>query len=283
MSAAASLQPARPWLAIVGIGEDGVEGLTGPARALVERASLVVGGVRHLALADRLIRGERMAWPSPIAAAFPSIMARRGQDVAVLASGDPYCYGIGTALGGLVPAAETVCVPAISAFSLACARLGWALQDVATLSFCGRQLEAVLPLLQPGARLLTLSADGATPAALAGLLCRYGFGHSVLHVLESLGGKRERVRRFVAEGGLPGDIAALNTVAVEVVAGRHARIISLACGLTDEAFEHDGQLTKREIRAATLSALAPRAGETLWDVGCGSGSVAIEWVLRHPA
>ena len=283
MSAAASMPVPRPWLAILGIGEDGVEGLTSQARVLVQEAALVVGGARHLALAETLIRGKRLAWPSPMSAAFPAILARRGQPVAVLASGDPYFYGVGGTLRRIVPAAEILCLPAPSAFSLACARLGWAMQDTATLSFCGRPLEAILPLLQPGARLLALSADATTPAAVAALLRRHGFGPSVLHVLEALGGLRERARTCTADTGPPGDVGPLNLVAIEVVAAAHARVLPLVAGLPDDAFDHDGQITKREIRAVTLSALAPRAGELLWDVGCGSGSVAIEWALRHPA
>jgi precorrin-6Y C5,15-methyltransferase (decarboxylating) len=274
---------AQWWLAILGIGEDSVEGLTRQARTLVEGAALVVGGARHLALAEPLIRGERLPWPSPMSGAFPAILARRGQPVVVLASGDPYCYGVGSVLRTIVPAAETLCLPVPSAFSLACARLGWALQDTATLSFCGRPLEAILPRLQPGACILALSAEAATPAAVAALLRRYGFGPSVFHVLEALGGQRERIRTCTAESGPPDDVGPLNMVAIEVIAAAGARVVPLASGLPDDAFEHDGQITKREIRAVTLSALAPRAGEMLWDVGCGSGSVAIEWSLRHPA
>ncbi|GAC1345948.1 MAG: bifunctional cobalt-precorrin-7 (C(5))-methyltransferase/cobalt-precorrin-6B (C(15))-methyltransferase [Acetobacteraceae bacterium] len=271
------------WLRIVGIGEDGVEGLSARARALVGQASLVVGGRRHLALAETLISGEVLAWPSPIGAAYADIVARRGTPVVVLASGDPNCFGIGTALHALVPPDEIECLPAPSALSLAAARLGWALQEVGTLSFCGRPLAAVLPRLQPGARLLALSADAATPGALAALLVRAGFGPSRLHVLEALGGPCERIRSCTADAGPPGDIGALNLVAIEVEAAAGARIIPLAAGLPDDAFEHDGQITKREVRAVTLSALAPRQGELLWDIGCGAGSVAIEWVLRHPA
>ena len=277
MSAALRSQERRPWLALVGIGEDGVEGLGSPARALLQNASLVVGGARHLRLAESLIRGERLAWPSPMQDAYPAILARAGQDVVVLASGDPYCYGVGGALAALVPAAEMVCIPAPSAFALACARLGWAQQEVATVSFCGRKLEAVIPLLQPGARLLALSADAGTPAALAGLLAARGFGGSRLHVLEALGGKRERIR---IAPPVPPDIDPLNLVAVEVVAGPGALVVPLAPGLPDGWFENDGQLTKQEVRAMTLAALAPLAGEMLWDIGAGSGSVAIEWCLR---
>ncbi len=278
MSAAVQLPEQSRWLAILGIGEDGVEGLAAPARALLQTATLVVGGARHLGLAGALIRGERLAWPRPMSAAFPAILARRGQNVVVLASGDPYCYGVGATLAGLVPASETLCLPAPSAFSLACARLGWAMQEVTTLSFCGRPLPCVLPHLQPGARILALSADSSTPGALAALLQEHGFGASTLQVLEALGGRRERIRSWPAS-----DIAPLNLLAIEVVAGPSARVIPLASGWPDAFFEHDGQLTKREIRAATLSALAPRAGELLWDLGSGSGSIAIEWSLRHSA
>lgn len=276
MSAVASRQC---WLAILGIGEDGVEGLHEVARGLISGAALVVGGARHLALAGPLLRGESLAWPSPLSDAFPTILARRGQPVAVLASGDPYCYGIGSALGRLVATEETLCIPAPSAFSLACARLGWALQDTVTLSFCGRKPETILPRLQPGARILTLSADDSTPAAVAALLHANGFGMSALHILEALGGRRERIRKTTASAELPRDIGKLNLLAIEVAAGPDARIIPLARGLPDELFEHDGQITKREIRAVTLSALAPRAGELLWDIGCGSGSIAVEWLL----
>jgi precorrin-6Y C5,15-methyltransferase (decarboxylating) len=280
MSAVASRQC---WLAILGIGEDGVEGLHETARGLISGAALVVGGARHLALAGPLLRGESLAWPSPLSDAFPTILARRGQPVAVLASGDPYCYGIGSALGRLVPAEESLCIPAPSAFSLACARLGWASQDTVTLSFCGRKVETILPRLQPRARILALSADDSTPDAVAELLRANGFGMSAVHILEALGGPRERIRKTTASADLPRDIGKLNLLAIEVAAGPDARIIPRTCGLPDELFEHDGQITRREIRAVTLSALAPRAGELLWDIGCGSGSIAAEWLLCDAA
>ncbi len=267
-----------PWLAMVGIGADGQ--MAPAAAALVAAADLVVGGQRHLALAAPLIRGEALPWPSPMAGAYPAILARRGRPVAVLASGDPYCYGVGASLAALVPAAETICHPAASAFSLARARLGWGAPDVAEASVCGRPVAALVPLLQPGARLLVLSADAASPAAIAGLLVQQGYGASVLHVLEQMGGAHERRRSATAaQFDLPG-IDKLNTVAIECAghSGQH-----LATGLPDALFAHDGQLTRREIRAVTLSSLAPRRGQLLWDVGGGAGSVGIEWMLRHPA
>ena len=270
------------WLTILGIGEDGADSLSPAARGHVEAAALVVGGARHLALADGLIRGERLAWPRPIEAAIPAILARRPAPVVALASGDPYCYGVGALLAQHVPVAETLCLPAPSAFALACARLGWSWQDCAAISFCGRPVEALAPLLQPGARVLALSADSGTPAAVAAYLAARGFGGSTLHVLEALGGPHERIRTTTAARGLD-DVHPLNMLAIEVAAAPGAQVIPLSAGLPDDAFEHDGQITKREVRAVTLSALAPRRGELLWDVGCGSSSVGIEWMLRHPA
>ncbi len=264
-----------PWLRIVGIGEDGVDGLSVRARRAIGGAALVVGGARHLALADPLIAGERLAWPSPIEAAFPAIIARHGEPVVVLASGDPSFYGIATTLAAVVPAAETEIVPAPSSVSLACARLGWAVQDVAVVSSCGRPLAAIRPHLHDGARLIVLSADATTPAVLAVMLEMLGFGASRLRVMERLGGPHERVTDSV-----PSDVAALNLVAVEV---QGSKPVSLAAGRPDELFEHDGQITKSEIRAMTLAALAPSPGALLWDVGCGSGAVGIEWSLAHPA
>ena len=236
----------------------------------------MVGGRRHLALAGDLIRGRALAWPTPMADAFAEIAAVR--PAVVLASGDPFCFGIGAQLAPLGP---FLCIPAPSAFSLACARLGWALQDTATLSFCGRPLEALAPLLQPGRRVLALSAGAETPAAVASYLRTRGFGPSRLHVMEALGGPGERIRTRTTDFAEECD--PLNLVGIEVAAGGSAKMIPLAAGLPDAFFENDGQITRREIRAMTLSALAPLRGELLWDIGCGSGSIAIEWMLRDGA
>lgn len=269
------------WLSIIGIGEDGF--LAPQAAAALAGAHLVIGGARHLALAAPLIRGARISWPTPISDAFAEILARRPDPVAVLASGDPYCYGIGSTLARIVPPEETFCFPEKSAFALACARLGWPVHECDLLSFCGRPLAALLAKLQPGARILALSADASTPAAVAALLTANGFGASVVHVLEALGGPREQISVTSAKSFRLQEIQELNLLGIEVVASPGARILSIAPGLPEKYFEHDGQLTKREIRAATLSALAPRRGELLWDIGAGAGSVGIEWMLCHPA
>jgi precorrin-6Y C5,15-methyltransferase (decarboxylating) len=267
------------WLSIVGIGEDGIDGLTPVARRLIADAEIVFGGKRHVALAAPLIAGAVRPWPTPFARAVEEVLAQRGRQVCVLASGDPYCYGIGSLLARHIAASETIVLPAPSAFSLAAARLGWALPETALVSLCGRPIDLIRPHLQPGVRVLVLAADGDTPPALAGLLTSLGFGASRLTVLEALGGPREHIRGAIAKDFDLGPIDPLNTVAIEVVASGGARIIARAPGLPDAMFEHDGQITKRELRAITLSSLAPRRGELLWDVGAGAGSVAIEWML----
>jgi precorrin-6Y C5,15-methyltransferase (decarboxylating) len=273
--------PARRWLSIVGIGEDGAEGLSATARGLVADAEIVFGGARHLALAAPLIRGEARAWPSPFSVG--PVLAERGRQVCVLASGDPFFYGVGSTLAALVSTDEMVAVPSPSAFSLAAARLGWALPETTLISLHGRGVDRIRPHLHPGARLLALTSDAEGPAALARLLDETGFGATRLTVLEALGGSRERVRGTTAAKFDLGGITELNTVAIEVAAAPGARIIAYGAGLADELFEHDGQITKREIRAVTLAALAPLNGELLWDVGAGAGSVAIEWLLAHPS
>ena len=273
----------KPWLSIIGIGEDGVAGLSSVAQRLVSDAELVLGGKRHLALADSLIRGRRLSWPSPIGDVLPEIEKHRGRPVAVLASGDPFHYGVGDLLMRVVRSEETLCLPQPSAFSLAASRLGWSQQEVSLVSLHGRALEGIVRYLQLGARILTLSWDSGTPAKLATLLTARGMGESKLTVLEHLGGPKERVRWAKASVFALDDVAALNTIAVEVSAASDAVIVPLSAGLDDALFEHDGQLTKREVRAVTLSALAPRQGELLWDVGLGAGSIAIEWLLHHPS
>jgi precorrin-6Y C5,15-methyltransferase (decarboxylating) len=287
MNTKTNIKPAictsRRWLSIVGLGEEGVEGLSSVARRLIQSAELVVGGTRHLDLAKSLIRGRPLAWPSPLGDAFDEIKLNRGRSVVVLASGDPFHFGVGKQLAAFVPTEEFICLPQPSAFSLAAARMGWALQDVSLVTLHGRALQGIIRHLQDGAHILALAWDGTTAAKLAELLDAHRMGQSRITVLEAIGGPRERIRRAAAANFEFEDIAALNTIAIEVVAAPNAAIIPLTAGLDDTFFEHDGQLTKREIRAVTLSSLQPRQGELLWDVGLGAGSVAIEWLLRHPS
>ncbi len=270
------------WLSLIGIGEDGIDAIAPAARKMLAQAQLVVGGARHLALAGPLA-AETMTWPSPIADAIPKILARRGSPVCVLASGDPFFYGVGTLLGAHVGPQEMQCFPAPSAFSLAAARLNWSLQDCCLMSLHGREFERIIPALQPHAKILCLSWDETTPPRLAKLLCQRGLGQSRIVVMEAMGGQRERARATTAEAFRMEGIDPLNIVALEIAAAAQSRILTVANGLADSWFETDGQLTKREVRAITLSSLAPRRGELLWDVGAGSGSIAIEWLLSNPA
>ena len=268
------------WLNIIGLGEDGLDALPQRLRALVDQAELIVGGARHLAMAADA-KAEKQSWASPLSRTIDEIWARRGRPVVVLATGDPMHFGIGVALARRVPAAELAVHPHISAFSLAAARMHWPLAEVDCLTIHGRPLELLIGAAAPDRKLFLLAHDGGSPAEITRLLTELGYGESEVTVLEHMGGSRERVYAGRAAGWNFPRAADLNTIAVLCRAGQDARLLSLAPGLPDEAFAHDGQLTKREIRAATLAALRPLPGQMLWDVGAGCGSVAIEWLRTH--
>jgi precorrin-6Y C5,15-methyltransferase (decarboxylating) len=267
----------KPWLAAVGIGDDGLAGLSPAARAIIETAEVLVGGARHLAMVPKTA-AERFPWQQPFADTIAAIAARRGRRVVVLASGDPMWYGAGATLARHFPREEMAVFPHPGAFSLAAARLGWSIAGCTTLSLHGRPLDALRLHLAEGRRLLILSEDGATPAAVARLLSEAGWGPSQITALEHLGGAAEATHSATAAEWNKRRVADLNTIALECHAAPGTRGLSRLAGLPDNAFEHDGQLTKREIRAATLAALAPLPGELLWDVGAGCGSIAIEWL-----
>ena len=265
------------WLTIVGIGEDGLDGLGAAARAAVDAAETLVGGARHLAMIPPDGR-ERLEWPRPFSTLTGELRARAGRRVCVLATGDPFCHGVGPPLARQFSSDEMRVLPAPSAFSLAGARLGWSLPDADTLTLHGRPPATFRAAIQPGARVLVLSHDATTPAVIAEMLRDAGYGESRVVVLEHLGGTRERVRETTARGFALSDVRDFNTVAVECVAAASAPLLARAPGLPDDAFEHDGQLTKRAVRAAALAALAPCPGQLLWDVGAGCGSIGIEWM-----
>ncbi|MEZ1319261.1 precorrin-6y C5,15-methyltransferase (decarboxylating) subunit CbiE [Pseudomonas fluorescens] len=270
-----------PWLTVIGIGEDGFKGLGRNARHALLRASRIFGGQRHLDLLPPCIRSQREAWPSPFS--IDPVLALRGEPVCVLASGDPMFFGVGASLVRRLPGAEMLILPAPSSCSLAAARMGWPLQEVVTLSVVARPIAALNAHLFSGVRLLVLSNDGHSPAAIAALLRERGFGPSRLTVLEHLGGAAERRIDGLAQTWSDPSIADLNLVAIECIAETAAPRLSRLAGLPDSAFEHDGQLTKRDVRAITLARLAPVPGELLWDVGAGSGSIGIEWMRAHPS
>lgn len=265
------------WLSIIGLGEDGLDGLTPSARALVDSAQTIVGGARHLGLLGDH-GAERLTWEIPLARTVHEIAKRRGRRVTVLASGDPMWFGIGVTLARKFSRAEMTILPQPGAFTLAAARLGWSIADTETVTLHGRPLAQLALHLYPGARILALSENAATPASVAALLRDSGWGPSAIAVLEHLGGPKERRIDGTAETWNAAPGADLNTLAIECRPGPQARILPRIPGLPDEVFANDGQLTKREVRAATLAALAPLPGQLLWDVGAGCGSVAIEWL-----
>ena len=270
-----------PWLTVVGIGEDGFKGLGRNARHALLRATRIIGAQRQLDLLPLCIGGERQLWPSPFS--LEPVLSRRGEPVCVLASGDPMFYGVGASLARHVAAEELTILPAPSSVSLAAARLGWPLQEVVTVSVVARPLAAINAHLASGVRLLVLSNDGSSPALIAALLTERGFGPSRIRVFEHLGGPAERRIDGHAQAWEHAAVADLNLVAIDCLADAHAPRLSRLAGLPDSAFQHDGQLTKRDVRAMTLARLAPMPGELLWDVGAGSGSIGIEWMRTHPS
>lgn len=264
----------KKWLSIVGIGDDGLEGVASIGRSLIDQAEILVGGDRHLAMLPNDSR-PRICWSSPIEDSIQKLLTYQGKSVCVLASGDPMCYGIGVTLTRRIAIEEMTIVPAPSALSLACSRLGWSLSEVETISLCGRDPALLNAVLYPNAKILVLSADRQTPAMVAQILCDRGLADSSITVLEHLGGTQERIVSGTAGNWNHTDIADLNTIALTCSS---ALLPSRSPGISDAIYQHDGQLTKREVRAVTLSTLAPQPGQLLWDVGAGCGSIAIEWM-----
>ncbi|MBZ8134977.1 precorrin-6y C5,15-methyltransferase (decarboxylating) subunit CbiE [Afifella sp. IM 167] len=270
----------RLWLSVIGLGEDGLSGLSPAARALVEAAEVLVGGERHLAMLPEDGR-ERIVWPSPLSELVSRLTDYRGREVAILATGDPMLFGIGTTLARSFAPEEMTIIPGLSAFSLAASRLAWPLDRAEMVTLHGRPLEKLALALYPDARILVLSHDASTPAAVAAFLSERGFGESRITALSHMGGEKEARLEGSAEAW-SGEVADFNTLAIECVAGPGAAWLPRTAGLPDEAFEHDGKMTKRECRALAIARLEPHPGALLWDIGAGAGSVAIEFMRAAP-
>ncbi|TJZ50084.1 precorrin-6y C5,15-methyltransferase (decarboxylating) subunit CbiE [Streptomyces piniterrae] len=292
--------PLPPPLTVVGIGADGWHGLPAASRHALREAEVLIGGPRQLALLPDECAGERVAWPSPLRPAVPGLLTTHaGRRICVLASGDPMFYGIGRTLVETManeadeplmnaPRVNAPQAPALlrilphpSSVSYACARLGWPVEDTEVVTLVGRPAENLVAALHDGRRLLVLSAGAGTPAEVAALLRAHGFGPTRMRVLEQLGGDRESTAEGTAADWAHPPADPLNVIALDCVREPGALRLSAVPGLPDAAYEHDGQLTKRHVRAATLAALAPAPGELLWDIGGGSGSIAIEWLRAH--
>lgn len=278
------MNPIEHWLSIVGIGEKGWDDLNGEAKRAVASAELLYGGARHLAFVPtNASSAVRIAWPSPMAPAIQQILTEhRGmKTITVLASGDPMLHGVGVPLTRDLAAGEFRIIPQVSAFSLACARLGWPMAETNLITLVNRPVEQLLRHLYPGERLVIFSEDGSTPAIVARLLTEFGYGPSKIDVFENLGGCSERNTSGLAASWRKDQCGKLNLMAVLCALDTTAQTLSLASGLPDDAFDTDGQLTKREVRAVTLARLAPLPNQILWDIGAGTGSIGIEWMRIH--
>ncbi len=268
--------PETPWLHIVGIGEDGMDGLAPATRAIVDAAEIIIGGDRHHTLSPGL-KAKRIAWPSPFDALIETIRSLRGQRVVILATGDPLWFSVGARIGRVIPPAQITYHPQISAFQLTAARMGWSLADVETLTAHGRPVAQIVAFIQPDQRLIILTTGSQTPGQIAKFLTDRGFGGSQMTVLSHLGGKTEQ--RFEARAqDWDHEVPAFNTLAVHCIAAPDAALLPRVPGLADELFQSDGTMTKQEVRAATVAKLMPMRGALLWDIGTGCGSVAIEWM-----
>ncbi|MGY1717489.1 precorrin-6y C5,15-methyltransferase (decarboxylating) subunit CbiE [Blastococcus sp. SYSU DS0552] len=276
--------PAERPIVVVGIGADGWDGLSTTARRAIETAEVLRGSARQLALVPPSVAAERVPWPSPMGPAIRALpTAHPGRRVVVLASGDPMFSGIGTSLARVLGADAVDVVPHPSSVTLACARLGWAVEETTVVTVVGRPVELLAPHVTPGRRLLVLGSDTSSPAAVADRLVAWGYGASRLTALAQLGGPGERRFTGTAAGWPHAETDPLVVTAVEVVADPGTVPLPTVPGLPDDAYEHDGQLTKRDARAVTLARLAPLPGQLLWDVGAGAGSIGIEWMRTHPS
>ena len=265
------------WLTVVGMGEDGWEGLSNRARLAIKSTDVIVGANRLISLLPKT-KAEIHEWPQPFSAVVEQIKPLAGRNTVILATGDPMNYGVVRKLMEFIPFDDMTIIPQVSAFSLAAARMGWSLPDCDCFTIHGRPAANVETFIQPNARLLVLTEDGTSVAEVCRRLIARGFEESKITVLENMGSADERMTSFVANANPNLDWSPLNVLSVHCIAGAQAKIFSRVAGLSDDAFVHDGQLTKREVRAATLAALAPAPDQMLWDIGAGCGSVSIEWM-----
>ncbi|EUA27248.1 bifunctional cobalt-precorrin-7 (C(5))-methyltransferase/cobalt-precorrin-6B (C(15))-methyltransferase [Mycobacterium intracellulare] len=261
-------------IVVVGIGADGMAGLAEASRAELRRATVIYGSQRQLDLLDDTVPARRREWPSPMLPALKALPV--DDDIHVVASGDPLLHGIGGTLIRLHGPEKVRVLPHVSSVTLACARMGWNVHDTEVISLVTAQPHTAV---RRGGKAIVLSQGKSTPTELAALLNAHGRGDSQLTVLERLGGPDEHRRDGTARdwaGGAPGHVDDLNVIAVRYLPDERVSPIP------DDAFTHDGQITKQGIRAVTLAALAPRPGERLWDVGAASGSIGVEWCLSGP-
>ncbi|MCY4153530.1 MAG: precorrin-6y C5,15-methyltransferase (decarboxylating) subunit CbiE [Aestuariivita sp.] len=274
------MEPNRPWLTIVGLGEDGLDGLSLASRSAIQDAEIIMGPPRHLGFISKT-DAKVIEWPVPFSKGLAALMPYRGQNVVVLASGNPFWFGAGTVLAKEFASQEWRALPAPSTFSWVASKLGWPLEKIITLGLHAAPIERLRPHLTVGQRIILLIRSAEAATIVANYLTKQGFGDSQLWVLESLGGPHEKITASRASNYIA--VASERPVCLAMAIAGTGNGMPLACGLNNHWFNNDGQITKPHIRALTLSALAPRHGDHLWDIGGGSGSIAIEWLLCHPS
>ncbi len=274
------MEAKRPWLTIVGLGEDGLDGLSLASRSALHEAEIIMGPSRHLDLVSET-EADIIEWPVPFSKGLADLLPLRGRNVVVLVSGNPFWFGAGTVLARKLKPEEWRALPAPSTFSWAASKLGWPIEQITTLGLHAAPIERLRPFLATGRRIILLVRSAESVSILADYVTDQGFGASQLWIMESLGGPHERITQIKAEEQAPFESARPVCVAIEIA--DTGKSMSLSCGLDNDWFQNDGQITKPAVRALTLSALAPKHGEHLWDIGGGSGSIAIEWLLCHPS
>ena len=271
----------KVWLNIIGIGEDGLDGLRSSTKFILESAEILIGGERHHNLTSEL-NVERIYWPKPFNLMYEKIKSYRGKKVVILVTGDPLWFSVGVKIGSLFDSTELTYHPHISAFQNAAVRMNWPLEDVETTTVHGRPLERIIPFFQPNQKLLVLTSGSETPKQVAELLTSKGFGNSKLTVLSSMGGEDEQLFSGEAKNWNE-SVPSFNTLAIECVSSIKASFQTRLPGLPDHIFQSDGTMTKQEVRAITVAKLKPVGNALLWDVGCGCGTVAIEWMRAAPS
>ena len=269
-----------PWLTIIGMDAGGYASLSPEAQAVLQDTPTIMAPPRHLAALPQL-SGDQIVWPVPFSEGIEKLLKLRGSRVVVIFSGDPFWFGAGSQIIQKLDRREWCAIPAQSCFSLAAAELGWPIEKTFQLGLHSASFSRLRPYLAVGQKLMVTVRDGESVNSLNDYLIETGFGDSELWVLESLGSASQNVTKTLAKEKIKRKFQHPLMVGIKVFGS--GKVLSQASGLIDDWFENDGQITKQPIRALTLSALAPQTGQHLWDLGSGSGSIAIEWLLSGPS
>ena len=266
---------ARPL--VIGVAEGGIASLPAEIRDRLAGMDLVVAAPRFR---DGLPDGpETIDWPSPFSDIFNVLSDNPDKSVALLTTGDPMWYGAGASLVRELGPDGCEVVPAVSGLQHAAARLGWPMAGCRVVSIHGRPVSGLVSALHPRARLLLIAQDGGSPMAAAKLLAARGYGAARMHVLAHLGGSDEARIDGTADGWTHDRVPDFHIIGIECP---DAGLVPHGLAAPDSSFDNDGKLTKRDARASALAKLAPFPGAVLWDIGSGSGAVAVDFLRNAP-